>query len=387
MRLVDMNRNSRIYVAGHRGLVGSSIMRKLLEEGCQNLVVRTHKELDLTDQSAVRTFFDKERPEYVFLAAGLVGGILANDTYPADFIRDNLLIQTNVIDAAYRHGAAKLLALGSSCIYPKMAPQPIREEYLLSGPLEPTNESYALAKIAGIKMCQAYGRQYGFNAVSVMPTNLYGPNDNFDLENSHVLPALIRKFHLAKLAVNGDRAGIINDEQRFGPIPDPFHSQLLETASRDGAEARRFLTAEVTETAEAEINSGMSPTGRSCCSPLTAHRSLVSLWGTGTPRREFLYVDDLADACVFLMRHYDSGEIINEGTGEDLTIRELAETVAELVGYQDGVSFDSSKPDGTPQKLLDVSRITSLGWRWRVDLRQGIRTTYDWYMKTLKTDN
>ena len=383
MRLVDMNRNSRIYVAGHRGLVGSAIMRKLLEEGCQNLVVRTHKELDLTDQSAVRTFFDKERPEYVFLAAGRVGGILANDTYPADFIRDNLMIQANVIDAAYRHGTAKLLSLGSSCIYPRMASQPIKEEYLLSGPLEPTNEWYALAKIAGIKMCQAYRRQYGFNAISVMPTNLYGPGDNFDLENSHVLPALIRKFHLAKLAVNGDRAGIINDEQRFGPIPEPFRSQLLETASREGAKARRFLTAEVTETAEVEINSGISPTGRSCCSLLTAHRSLVSLWGTGTPRREFLYVDDLADACVFLMRHYDSGEIINIGTGEDQTIRELAETVAELVGYADGVSFDSSKPDGMPRKLLDVSRVTSLGWHWRVDLRQGIRTTYDWYLKAL----
>ena len=384
MRLVDMNRNSRIYVAGHRGLVGSAIMRKLLEEGCQNLVVRTSREVDLTDQGAVNRFFKDEKPEYIFLAAARVGGILANDTHPAEFIRDNLLIQSNVIDAAHKFGVTKLLFLGSACIYPKMAPQPLKEEYLLSGPLEPTNEWYAVAKIAGIKMCQAYRRQYGFNAISVMPINLYGPGDNFNLQTSHVLPALIRKFHLAKLAVNGDRAGIINDEQRFGPIPEPLRSQLLKTASREGAKAGRFLTAEVTGTAaRAETNSGIGPTGRSCCSLLTAHRSLVSLWGTGTPRREFLYVDDLANACVFLMRHYDSGEIINIGTGEDLTIRELAETVAEVVGYQDGVSFDSSKPDGTPQKLLDVSRMTSLGWRWRVDLKRGIRTTYDWYLETV----
>ena len=364
-----MQKDSKIYIAGHRGLVGSAIMRKLLDEGCQNLVVRTHKELDLTDQSAVGAFFDEERPRYVFLAAGRVGGIHANDTYPADFIRDNLMIQANVIDAAYRHGAAKLLSLGSSCIYPKMASQPIKEEYLLSGPLEPTNEWYALAKIAAIKMCQAYRRQYGFNAISVMPTNLYGPNDNFDLENSHVLPALIRKFHLAKLAVNGDRAGIINDEQRFGPIPEPFRTDLL--ASGGDPSSRRSagslpLPAETGKVKEKHAGAG----------------SLVTLWGTGSPRREFLHVDDLADACVHLMREYESKEIINVGTGEDLTIRELAETVAEVVGYEDGISFDSSKPDGTPQKLLDVSRITSLGWHWRVDLRRGIRMTYDWYLKT-----
>ncbi len=350
-----MHKDSKIYIAGHRGLVGSAIMRKLLDEGCQNLIVRTHKELDLTDQSAVSAFFDKERPGYVFLAAGRVGGILANDTYPAEFIRDNLMIQANVIDAAYRHGAAKLLSLGSSCIYPKLASQPIKEEYLLSGPLEPTNEWYALAKIAGIKMCQAYRRQYGFNAISVMPTNLYGPGDNFDLETSHVLPALIRKFHLAKLAIKGDSAGIAEDEMRFGPINGDFRSNLNALLAR-------------------------SPF---CCGRSEIGTPSVVLWGTGAPRREFLFVDDLADACVHLMREYESKEIINVGTGEDLTIRELAEAVAEVVGYEDGISFDFSKPDGTPQKLLDVSRIKSLGWHWRVDLRRGIRMTYDWYLKTL----
>jgi len=382
MRLVDMNRNGRIYVAGHRGLVGSAIMRKLLEEGCQNLIVRTRKELDLTDQGAVNRFFEDEKPEYIFMAAARVGGIFANDTHPAEFIRDNLLIQANVFDAAYKSGAAKLLFLGSACIYPKMAPQPLKEEYLLSGPLEPTNEWYAVAKIAGIKMCQAYRRQYGFNAISVMPINLYGPGDNYNLQTSHVLPALIRKFHLAKLAKNSDSDGITRDEAKYGPIPEPLRSQLLETASREGAKARRFLTAEVTETAEAEINSGISPTDRSCCSLLTDHPLPVTLWGTGTPRREFLYVDDLADACVFLMRHYESEEIINIGVGEDLTIRELAQLVAEIVGYGDGISFDSSKPDGTPQKLLDVSRLKSLGWHSRVGLREGIRMIYDWYLKT-----
>ncbi len=347
-----MQKDSKIYIAGHRGLVGSAIMRKLLDEGCQNLVVRTHKELDLTDQSAARAFFDMERPEYVFLAAGRVGGILANDTYPADFIRDNLMIQANVIDAAYRHGAAKLLSLGSSCIYPKMAPQPIKEEYLLSGPLEPTNEWYALAKIAGIKMCQAYRRQYGFNAISVMPTNLYGPEDNFDLETSHVLPALIRKFHLAKLAIRGDSEGIAEDEMRFGPINGDFRSNVNALLAQ-------------------------SPLGdKSEIGPPS-----VVLWGTGAPRREFLYVDDLADACVFLMQTYDSGEIINIGVGEDITIKDLAGMIAEAVDFEGAVSFDSAKPDGTPRKLLDVSRIRSLGWCPRIGLHDGIRRAYESYLK------
>lgn len=306
-----MDKGSKIYVAGHRGLVGSAILRKLRAEGYTNLVTRTRQELDLRDQAAVNRFFEEERPEYVFLAAAKVGGILANSTYPADFIRDNLLIQTHVIDAAYRYGVKKLLFLGSSCIYPKHAPQPMKEEHLLTGPLEPTNEAYAVAKIAGIKMCQAYRRQYGFNAISLMPTNLYGPGDNFDLQTSHVLPALIRKFHEAK--VSGERE--------------------------------------------------------------------VVVWGTGTPRREFLHVDDLADAALFLMERYDSEEIINVGVGEDLSIRELAELVAEVVGYRGEITFDTSKPDGMPRKLLDVSRLFALGWRPKIPLRDGIRQTYEWFVQ------
>ena len=344
----------KIYVAGHTGLVGSAIVRKLRSEGYQDLVLRSHAELDLTDQLSVRTFFQQERPGYVFLAAARVGGILANDSRPADFIRDNLLIESNVIDGAWRSGVKKLLFLGSSCIYPRLAPQPIKEEHLLSGPLEPTNQWYAVAKIAGIKMCQAYRKQYGFKAVSAMPTNLYGPGDNFDLENSHVLPALIRKFHLAKLASAGDTAGVLADESVFGPIPEPFRTSLISTAYGDG---------------------GIS------CSPLTVHRSPVSTWGTGTPRREFLHVDDLAGACLFLMQNYDSEEIVNVGVGEDLSIKELAGIVSEVVGFEGGVAFDSSKPDGTPRKLLDVSVINSLGWRPAIGLREGIRQTYEWYVQ------
>ena len=305
-----MNKNARIYVAGHRGLVGSAILRRLQAEGCTNLIVRTSSELDLRNQSAVDRFFAQEQPELVVLAAAKVGGILANDTYPAEFIRDNLLIQTNVIDAAHRHGAKKLLYLGSSCIYPKHAPQPMPEACLLTGPLEPTNEWYAVAKIAGLKMCQAYRRQYGFNAISVMPTNLYGPGDNFNLQNSHVLPALIRKFHEAK-----------------------------EQGARE-----------------------------------------VVVWGTGTPRREFLHADDLADACLFLMDRYESEELINVGWGEDISIRELAELVRDVVGYQGALRFDTSKPDGTPRKLLDVSRLRALGWAPRISLRQGVTSTYQWFI-------
>lgn len=298
-------------MAGHKGLVGSAILRKLQAEGYSNIVTRTHQELDLTNQQEVYRFFETERPEYVFLAAAKVGGILANSTYPAVFIRENLLIQTNIIDAAYRYGVKKLLFLGSSCIYPKFAPQPIKEEHLLTGALEPTNEPYAIAKIVGIKMCQAYNKQYGTNFISVMPTNLYGPGDNFDLETSHVLPALIRKFHEAKVA---------------------------------GA----------------------------------PH---VVVWGSGTPRREFLHVDDLADACLFLMNNYDSSEIINIGVGKDLTIAELANLIKEIVGYKGEIVFDTSKPDGTPRKLLDVSKLFNLGWRPRIRLEDGIRSTYEWYMQ------
>jgi GDP-L-fucose synthase len=302
-------RFERIYVAGHRGLVGSAVVRALEARGHTGLILRTHAELDLTDQSAVRKFFAGERPDAVILAAARVGGIRANDTQPATFIRDNLLIQDNVIDAAYRAGVAKLIFLGSSCIYPKLAPQPIREDSLLTGPLEPTNEWYAVAKIAGIKMCQAYRRQYGFRAISLMPTNLYGPGDNFDLETSHVLPALIRRFHQAK---------------------------------EDGAQS-------------------------------------VTIWGTGNPRREFLHVDDLADAVLYLLHAYDDEHIVNVGCGEDLTIRELAGLVMSVVDYRGRLLFDSTKPDGTPRKLLDVSRLRELGWSSRITLRAGIESTYAWF--------
>jgi len=301
--------NSRIYVAGHRGLVGAAVARALLQRGVENLLLRTHQELDLTQQAAVRDFFDRERPQAVILAAARVGGIHANNTRPALFIRDNLLIQDNVIDAAHRSGVAKLVFLGSSCIYPKLAPQPIKEEYLLTGPLEPTNEWYAIAKIAGLKMCQAYRREFGFNAISLMPTNLYGPGDNFDLQNSHVLPALIRRCHEAKL--------------------------------RGDAE--------------------------------------LTVWGTGTPRREFLHVNDLADAVLHLLDTYDDEPIVNIGLGEDVTIRELALLVAEVVGYAGRVVFDPSKPDGTPRKLLDTTRLTQLGWRPKIPLRAGLEQTYAWF--------
>jgi len=306
-----MNEADRILVAGHRGLVGSAIRRQLEAAGYRNLLLRTHAELDLTDQSAVEVFFRSERPDYVFLAAAKVGGILANATYPADFIRENLQIQCNVIDSAWRNGVRKLCFLGSSCIYPRLAPQPIREEYLLTGPLEPTNEWYAIAKIAGIRMCQAYARQHGFPAISLMPANLYGPGDNFSLESSHVLPALLRKCHEAK--VEG--------------------------------------------------------------------REEVVIWGTGRPRREFLHVDDLAGACLFLMRNYDSEEPINVGTGEDLTIRELAQTVARVVGFEGEFVFDDSRPDGTPRKLLDSGRLRQLGWLPRIPLEAGVAQTYAWYLE------
>jgi GDP-L-fucose synthase len=306
-----MDLSSRIFVAGHRGLVGSAIVRHLEAAGARSLIVRTRSELDLRDAAATERFFAQEKPEYVFLAAAKVGGILANSSAPAEFLRDNLLIQTSAFEAARRHGVRKLVFLGSSCIYPKLAPQPIREESLLSGPLEPTNEWYAIAKIAGIKMAQSYRRQYGFNAISLMPTNLYGPGDNFDLATSHVLPAMLRKFD----------------------------------------DARRNSSSEVV------------------------------LWGTGSPRREFLHVDDLASAAVHLMRVYESEDIVNVGTGEDLTIAELAGLVQRVTGYSGRVVFDTSKPDGTPRKLLDVSRLHSLGWRARISLEDGVRQTYEWYLE------
>ncbi len=298
-----------MYVAGHRGLVGSAVVRALRAQGYENLVLRTRPELDLTEQSAVRDFFNQQRPQAVILAAARVGGIHANNSHPAQFIRDNLLIQDNVIDSAYRAGVEKLVFLGSSCIYPKLAPQPIKEEYLLTGPLEQTNEWYAVAKIAGVKMCQAFRREFGFKAISLMPTNLYGPGDNFDLENSHVLPALIRRIHEAKL--RGDPS--------------------------------------------------------------------VTVWGTGRPRREFLHVDDLADAVVYLLHAYDDEPIVNVGWGKDVTIRELAELIVSAIDYKGRLVFDSSKPDGTPRKLLDISRLAGLGWQPRISLEQGIGSTYAWF--------
>ena len=306
-----MNRNDRIYIAGHTGLVGSAIMRRLHAEGCSELISGTHSELDLSSQSAVDAFFSATRPDYVFLAAARVGGIQANSNFPAEFIYSNLSIQTNVIHAAWKNNVKKLLFLGSSCIYPKHAPQPINEDYLLTGPLETTNEWYAVAKIAGIKMCQAYRRQYGFNAIAAMPTNLYGPGDNFDLENSHVLPALLRKFHEAKIR----------------------------------------------------------------------NKNEVIIWGSGKPRREFMHVDDLADACVFLMKHYEQEKIINAGTGKDISISELAYLIKEISGFHGSLEFDTSKPDGTPRKLLDVSRLSELGWKAGIGFDQGIKDTYDWYVR------
>jgi len=310
-----MNKSSKIYVAGHRGLVGSAILRKLEKEGYENLVVRTSKELDLREKQQVDAFFETEKPEFVFLAAAKVGGIVANNKFPADFIRDNLMIQTNVIDASYRNQVEKLLFLGSTCIYPKLAPQPLKEEYLLTGPLEPTNDAYALAKIAGIKMCQSYNKQYGTNYISAMPTNLYGENDNFDLQSSHVMPALIRKFHEAKLS----------------------------------------------------------------------NQSSVEVWGTGTPKREFLYSDDLADACVYLMNHYNEDEIINIGVGEDVSIKELAETVQRVVGFEGELKFDTTKPDGTPRKLVDTTKINQLGWKADVKLEDGISLAYEWFLNNTET--
>ncbi len=308
---MTLHQDSRIFVAGHRGLVGSAILRRLAAEGFSNLVTRTRDELDLTDQAAVRAFFDRAGIEHVFLAAARVGGILANERQGADFIRDNLLIQTNVIDAAWRAGVKKLLFLGSSCVYPRLAEQPMREDSLLTGPLEPTNKPYAVAKIAGIAMCQAYRKQYGFNAICAQPANLYGPGDHFEPESSHVLPGLIRRFHDAKVA---------------------------------GAPS-------------------------------------VTLWGTGTPRREFLYVDDMADACLHLMRHYDEEEIVNVGNGEDIAIRDLAELVRETVGFIGRIERDLSKPDGHPRKVVDVSRLTATGWRAGTGLAEGVRQTYAWFLE------
>lgn len=308
-----MQSNSKIFVAGSNGMVGSAIVRELERNGYTNIIKKPSKELDLRNQQAVLAFFEQEKPQYVFLAAAKVGGIYANNTYPADFLYDNLMIQNNVIHASYIYGIQKLLFLGSSCIYPKFSPQPIKEEYLLTGSLEPTNEAYAIAKIAGVELCKFYKKQYGCNFISAMPTNLYGINDNFDLNNSHVLPALLRKF----------------------------------------IEAKQNNSPEVT------------------------------VWGTGTPMREFLFVDDLAKACLFLMQNYNDENTINIGTGEDITIKELAQTIKDIVGYEGELIFDATKPDGTPRKLLDVSKINALGWKHSVDLREGVEKTLDWLGKNI----
>ena len=312
-----LDRTKKIYVAGHRGLVGSALVRKLQAEGFTNILTRTHKELDLTRQADVEAFFEQEKPAYVILAAAKVGGIYANDTYPADFIMKNLQIECNVIDAAYKNGVEKPLFLGSSCIYPRECPQPIKEEYLLSGYLEKTNEAYALAKIAGLKMCAFYNQQYGTDYISVMPCNLYGINDNFSPENSHVLPALMRKFHEAKL----------NNEKT------------------------------------------------------------VTVWGSGTPLREFLNVDDLADACLYLMDHYKGNEFFNVGYGEEVTILELAEMVKKVTGYQGEIVLDPSKPDGTPRKLTDISRLKAMGWQPKITLEEGLKQTYEWYQTSQAGSN
>ena len=341
--------DTTIYVAGHRGLVGSAIVRALERRGRRRIVTRTHRELDLTDRSAVDQFFASAQPQAVVLAAAKVGGILANATRPAEFIRENLAIALNCIDSAHRHGVDRLLFLGSSCIYPRLCPQPMREEHLLSGPLEPTNQAYAIAKIAGVELCRSYRRQYGRCYQTVMPTNLYGPNDNFDLESSHVLPALIRKCHLAKLALAGDQEAIQRDIARFGPLP---------------ADVRAALG----------LGNGKAP----------RQRPYVLLWGTGRARREFLHADDLADACLFLLERGCDEEMVNVGVGRDITIAELASMVAEITGYQGQIRFDASRPDGAPRKLLDTSRLSGLGWKARISLRQGIAATYRWYTAQLE---
>jgi GDP-L-fucose synthase len=377
--------DAKIFIAGAAGMVGSAIVRKLLSAGCTNLLGSCHSRMpdqalfssglgdevkpsalklvqtDLTDQAAVTRLFDQEQPDYVFLAAARVGGIQANNTYPGRFIYENLAIQGNIIHAAYEAGVKRLLFLGSSCIYPKLAPQPMKEKHLLTGLLEATNEPYAIAKIAGIKMCEAYNRQYGTRFMAVMPTNLYGTNDNFDLNDSHVLPALIRKFHLAKLAINGDREGIQKDETRFGPIPLDIQTAL----------------------------------GLNQSSALNTRHSVV-IWGTGKPRREFLHVNDMADACVHVMNldeaavaekllNYPKPCFVNVGAGVDCTIYKLAKVVRDVVGYDGKIVCDESKPDGTPQKLLDVSRLSRLGWQAGIRLKDGIRMTYEWYEKQLSS--
>lgn len=358
---MGMNKDSRIYVAGHMGLVGSAIWKALRDKGYTNLIGRTHKETDLLDPIAVKELFDKEEPEYVFLAAAFVGGIMANSIYRADFIYKNLQIQQNVIGESYRHGVKKLLFLGSTCIYPRNAAQPMKEEALLTSPLEYTNEPYAIAKIAGLKMCESFNLQYGTNYIAVMPTNLYGPNDNFDLEKSHVLPAMIRKIHLAKGLTEGDMESVRED---------------LDKRPVEGISGK---------SGDEEITGLLKKYG--------IEKGRVTLWGTGTPLREFLWSEDMADACVFLMENIDFKDTyapgekeirnchINIGTGKELTIRELAELIKKTVGFGGELRFDSSKPDGTMRKLTDPSKLNALGWRHKIEIDEGVAAMYDWYLK------
>ncbi len=371
-----MKKNSKIFVAGGTGLVGSAIIKKLIDRGYRNIVSSYHKRppvsdynisvvnhpLDLTVQSEVDHFFEEEKPEYVFLAAARVGGIVANNTWKAEFIYDNIVIASNAINASYRYGVKKLLNLGSSCIYPKFAPQPMREEYLLTGELEPTNEPYAIAKIAAIKLCRYFNEQYGTNFISVMPTNLYGPNDSFDLINSHVLPALIRKLHLGKLLADG----------RFDLIKEDF---LIHGNSKNLIDGHEVTIDE--ESSSEDVLRVLHHFGISKASTVT-----VELWGSGSPYREFLHVEDLADAVAYIMENYDYGdlgEFINIGTGVDLTVKELSLMIREIVGFDGDITFDTSKPDGTPRKLLDVSRLNKLDWHSKISLREGIQSLYEWY--------
>ncbi|MEA3352944.1 MAG: GDP-L-fucose synthase [Campylobacterota bacterium] len=385
-----MDKSSKIYIAGHRGLVGSAIVKNLESKGYTNLVYRTHKELDLTNQNEVEEFFKKEKPQYVILAAAKVGGIVANNTYRADFIYENLAIQNNVIHNAYKYGVEKLLFLGSTCIYPKNAPQPMKENSLLTSPLEYTNEPYAIAKIAGIKMCESYNLQYGTNFISVMPTNLYGPNDNFDLEKSHVLPALIRKIHLAKL-IDSDQCSEIS-AQNWHLIMQDLNANPIENV--DGNSSKKEILNILEKYGIKKLN--------------TENRTLktsVEIWGSGKPRREFLYSEDMADACIYLMENTDFEEIVqkslpttnyplqtgfsdeirnihlNIGTGVDISIGELAELIKNIIGFKGKLYFNTEKPDGTMVKLTDPSKLHSLGWKHKVELEDGIKTMYAWYLK------
>ncbi|MBT9148180.1 MAG: GDP-L-fucose synthase [Syntrophomonadaceae bacterium] len=355
-----------IYIAGHRGLVGSATVRMLQSKGYTNIITRSSREVDLRRQADVEAFLGKERPEYIFLAAAKVGGIVANSTYTAEFIYDNIMIAANIIHSAYKTGVKKLLNLGSSCIYPRSAPQPMKEEYLLTGPLEPTNEPYAIAKISAIKLCRYYNEQYGTNFISAMPTNLYGPNDNFDILNSHVLPALIRKFHLAKLLQDCDFEGIKKDFITCGNDNVVINGRKIKIDNN---------------TSEEDIILVLSYFGIKHYSSLS---TVVEIWGSGEPYREFLYVDDLADACVFLMYNHDYkdiGEFINIGAGEDIKIKNLAIMIKDIIGFEGEIRHDLSKPDGTPRKLLDISRIKALGWKPKIDLEEGIRKMYEWYVE------